>query len=268
VKVAADKECLVAALAYQRRGWSVIPIAPGGKRPLIRWEGFQHAPASEADVRAWLRRWPDANVGIVTGMVSGIVVLDVDPRHVGDLSLTEWTDRHGPLPETAEALTGGGGRHIYFRHPGAALRNRAALAPGIDLRGDGGLVVAPPSVHPSGKRYTWRASHHPDDAAPAAMPNWLLRLCLGETPQGGHAMGYWRALVRDGVAAGERNSTIASLTGHLLFRGVDPDVALELLSCWNRVRCHPPLDDDEVVRTVESITRTHFRHGPGSGSDH
>ena len=66
--------------------------------------------------------------------------------------------------------------------------------------------------------------------------------------------------MRRGVAEGERNNTIASLTGHLLWHGVDPEVALQLLLCWNRVRCRPPLSDDEVARTVESIRRTHVRH--------
>jgi hypothetical protein len=68
---------------------------------------------------------------------------------------------------------------------------------------------------------------------------------------------YWRKLVADGVTEGERNNTIASLTGHLLWHGVDPDVVLELLLCWNRVRCRPPLPDDEVIRTVDSIARLH-----------
>ena len=71
---------------------------------------------------------------------------------------------------------------------------------------------------------------------------------------------YWRHLVREGVLEGERNSTIASLSGHLLWHGVDPDVAVELLLCWNAVRCRPPLSDDEVVRTAESIVRLHRRH--------
>lgn len=262
-----EKDVPAAALAYHRRGWSVVPIEPGGKRPLVRWEAFQHAPAAESDIRGWFRHWPNAGIGIVTGAVSDVVVLDIDPRHGGEESLAELTRRHGGWPETPEARTGGGGRHVYFRYPGAELRNRTALAPGIDLRGDGGLVVAPPSVHPSGRRYVWVASRHPDKVPLAAMPDWLLRLCRGETPHAGHPLPYWRALVREGVEAGARNSTIASLTGHLLFRGVDPDVALELLLCWNRVRCRPPLDDDEVVRTVESITRTHFRQHKEEAAD-
>jgi hypothetical protein len=93
-------------------------------------------------------------------------------------------------------------------------------------------------------------------------------------PRIGRSLSDWRRLVREGVAEGRRNSTIASLTGHLLWHGVDPDVALELLLAWNRARCRPPLDDAEVAQVVASITRLHTAEGaigreqigPASGS--
>ena len=246
-----------AALAYRTRGWSVVPIEPRGKRPLVRWEEFQARVPTRAEVTAWFDRWPDAGVGIVTGSVSGLVVVDVDPRHGGAEALAELESAHGALPSSVESETGGGGRHLYFAHPGGVVRNRVGLAPGIDLRGDGGMVVAPPSLHASGRRYRWRGGHRPEEAALAEPPAWLLR------PPGiarsGHPPAYWRTRVRDPAREGERNSTIASLAGHLLRHGVDPDVAAELLLCWNRVRCEPPLPDDEVARTVESITQTHRR---------
>ena len=257
--------CEQAALAYLKRGWAVIPVQAGAKRPLVRWQDVQRQAPSAAQVRTWFRRWPDANVGIVTGTVSGLIVLDIDPQHWGDDSLADLEQRHGALPETVEALTGGGGRHLYFAHPGGTLHNRAGLAPGLDLRGDGGMIVAPPSLHPSGRRYVWEVSHHPDDVSLAPMPAWLITLARGETPHLGHPLSYWRDLLRDGVAEGERNTTIASLTGHLLWHGVDPAVALELLLCWNRMRCRPPLTEDEVVRTVDSIARTHRRQRPSRG---
>lgn len=254
---------LEAAGIYLGSGWSVIPIEPGGKRPLVRWEEFQQRRASEQETRSWFTRWPDANVGVVTGGISKLVVLDVDPRHGGEESLAELERRHGPLPRSVEALTGGGGRHVYFQHPGGVMRNRVGLAPGIDLRGDGGLIVAPPSLHQSGARYVWKASHHPDETSLAPMPFWLRALALGEPDHPGHPLTHWRHLVRAGVPEGERNDTVASLTGHLLWHGLDPQVALELLLCWNRVRCRPPLADAEVARTVESIRRTHFHERGG-----
>jgi len=229
------------------------------KRPAIRWLEFQHRYASESEVQDWYARWPDGNVGIVTGIISGLVVLDIDPKHGGDTSLAELIQQHGPLPQTIEAITGGGGRHVYFSHPGGMVRNKVGLAPGIDLRGDGGCVVAPPSVHASGKAYTWLEGHDPVRATLAPMPGWLLHEATGVPQRRGHTLDYWRNLVTEGVPEGERNNTIASLTGHLLWHGVDPDVVQELLLCWNRIRCHPPLSDEEVVRTVDSITRLHER---------
>ena len=253
-------ECERAALDYLRRGWSVIPMRKRDKRPAIPWQDFQTACAGEREVRDWFRRWPDDNVGIVTGAVSGLVVLDVDPRHGGHESLRALEREHGPLPRTLEVVTGGGGRHVYFAHPGATVHNRVAIAPGIDLRGDGGCVVAPPSVHPSGNRYQWLPGCGPGRATLAALPRWLLQLLGERTRRASHTPGYWYGLLRQGVPEGERNSGIASIAGHLLWHGVDPDVTLELLLCWNRIRCRPPLDDEEVARTVRSITHLHERH--------
>ena len=246
-----------AALALAARGWSVVPLAPRDKKPLVMWNELQRRLATEDEIRVWYRRWPRANVGIVTGALSGLVVLDVDPRHGGGDALFELERLHGSLPGTVEAVTGGGGRHIYFKHPGGVVRNLVALASGLDLRGDGGLVVAPPSIHPSGRRYVWESAHHPDKVALADMPGWLADLTHERGGRSGHPVRYWRALLRDGVDAGMRNNTIASLAGHLLWHGVDPEIACELLLCWNEVRARPPLDDEEVVRTVESITRLH-----------
>jgi hypothetical protein len=254
------------AAEYLARGWAVVPVAAGDKYPLVRWQPFQERMPTGKELDDWFSRWPDAGVGIVTGAVSNLVVLDVDPRHGGDDSLTDIEREHGPLPHTIEAITGGGGRHLYFTYPEGELRNRAALAPGIDLRAEGGLVVAPPSLHASGRRYAWEVLHHPDETELAAMPGWLLQFARGEAPGRGHPVAYWRELVERGVGEGERNSTIASLTGHLLWHGVDKQVALELLLAWNRLRCCPPLEDEEVAATVDSIARTHARHRGDGGA--
>ncbi len=261
----AESQAARAALECLARGWAAIPVKSGGKRPLVRWESFQNRLPTREEVEAWFGRWPEANLGIVTGAVSGLVVLDIDPRHGGADSVTRLETEHGALPETVEAVTGGGGRHLYFAHPGGSIPNKAALAPGIDLRGDGGLVVAPPALHASGRRYAWQDSHGPGDVPLAPLPGWLSTLLQRDNTHRGHPLAYWRALVRQGVAEGERNNTIASLTGHLLWHEVDPEVVLELLLCWNRVRCRPPLADDEVARTVESVRHTHLRHRAEGG---
>lgn len=246
-----------AAFEYLRRNWSVIPIRAHDKRPAIRWLEYQHRLANEDEIQSWFKRWPDGNVGIVTGVISGLVVLDIDPKHGGDSSLDELIQEHGPLPHTIEAITGGGGRHVYFSHPGGIVRNKVGLAPGIDLRGDGGCIVAPPSLHASGKTYSWLPDHDPQHTQLAPLPSWLLHEATNVQGRAGHTVEYWRNLVKEGVPEGERNNTVASLTGHLLWHGVDPDVTQELLLSWNRIRCQPPLPDEEVIRTVDSITQLH-----------
>jgi hypothetical protein len=252
-----ENQVLHAAIGYVALGWSVIPIQPRGKIPLVRWEEFQRRRADIDEVERWFKRWPAANVGVVTGAISGLVVLDIDQRHGGGESLERWEMRHGPLPLTIEATTGGGGRHAYFVHPGFTLRNRAGLVPGVDLRGDGGMVVVAPSIHASGRAYAWRAAHAPGEVPLAPMPPWLLRQARAEGTRAGHPASFWRTLVKEGVEQGRRNNTIASFAGHLLWHGVEPDVVAELLLCWNRVRCRPPLADDEVARVVASIARRH-----------
>jgi hypothetical protein len=135
--------------------------------------------------------------------------------------------------------------------------NRVGLRAGIDLRGDGGCVVAPPSVHSSGRRYAWITGRSPEEVPLAPLPHWL-QDAAGATRKG-HPLAHWRSLVREGVEEGQRNASLASLSGHLLKRDVDPEVVLELLLAWNRVRCRPPLDDGEVAAVVESIVRLHQR---------
>lgn len=251
------KDVPESALAYARRGWSVIPLWPREKRPLIPWARYQHHRPDEAEIRQWFRRWPRANVGVVTGAVSSLVVVDVDPLHGGDDSLKALEQTHGPLPDTIKATTGGGGLHVYLAHPGALVHNEVGLVAGIDLRGDGGFVVAPPSVHPSGRSYEWLEPDLVDHALPAPMPTWLLHLVRERGYRPGHALAHWRRLVKEGIQEGERNNSIASLAGHLFRHGIDPKVALDLLLCWNARRCRPPLSDDEVARTVDSIWRLH-----------
>lgn len=162
-----------AAADYLRRGWSVVPVGERAKRPIIRWQRFQQQLPTMAQLEEWYERWPTANLAVVTGEISGIVVLDIDPKHGGKESLAALEAHHGALPDTIESITGGGGRHIYFTHPGRKVRNRAGLAPGIDLRGDCGCIIVPPSVHPSGQRYEWKSGHAPGEVNLAMFPVWL-----------------------------------------------------------------------------------------------
>ncbi|HYM33071.1 MAG TPA: bifunctional DNA primase/polymerase [Candidatus Cybelea sp.] len=254
-----QNEMRTAAIGYLHRGWSVIPVRPGEKRPLVRWEEYQHRRASEDEVRGWFAAWPRANIGIVTGPISELVVIDVDPAHGGAESLSALESAHGNLPQTIEAITGGGGRHLYFADEQGAIGNRVGITGGVDIRGTGGYVVAPPSLHPSGRRYAWKPSCGPDERPLATLPRWFAYLAGAEHEQRGHSRGFWRQLVRDGVVEGSRNNSIAQLAGHLLWHEVDPAIVLDLLLCWNSRRCRPPLPDDEVAGVVDSISRLHRR---------
>lgn len=252
-----------AAVKYRARGWSVVPVRPLDKRPLIPWREYQRRRADKAEIRGWFERCPDANIGVVTGQVSNLVVIDIDPRHGGEDSLHSLEERHGPLPRTLTVQTGGGGRHLYFAAPAdpVPLRSRVALVEGVDIRAEGGLVVAPPSIHPSGCAYAWiGGAEVPQE--PAALPRWMISLIRRRSEHPGHDARHWRHLAAAGVHEGERNSAIASFAGHLIWCGVDRDVIKELMLCWNRVRARPPLDDAEVVRTIESIQRTSARKQP------
>jgi hypothetical protein len=248
-----------AALAYALSlCWAVLPLAPCGKVPRTK-HGIHDATTNEQIIREWWTRWPDANIGVRTGSASNLVAIDMDPRNGGDISLERLEAEHGPLPETVEGLTGGGGRHLLFQHPGGTVRSRAnALGPGLDVKGDGGYVVVPPSVHPTGRRYEWEIMHRPLEIPVAPLPDWM-RPLLEEPEQvipttARHAE-EWRTLVENGADEGSRNNTITRLAGHLLRRRVDPFVVLSFLLSWNRTHCRPPLTDEEVGKIVDNIAR-------------
>ena len=133
--------------------------------------------ATPTDIEFWWDRWPEANVGVVTGWVSALVVVDVDPRNGGDATLAALEAEEGALPATVTSLTGGGGRHLYFAHPTHLVPSRP-LGGGVDLKADGGVIVVPPSLHASGPQYRWRPGHGPDEHELATMPEWLERLSV------------------------------------------------------------------------------------------
>jgi hypothetical protein len=215
----------------------------------------EQATTDPALIHRWWRQWPRANVGIVTGAKSSLIALDVDPRHGGDESLCLLESRHGPVPRTARQLTGGGGEHLLFCHPGFPVGNQqgtATLAAGLDVRGDGGQIVAAPSfAHPGGRPYAWSAEFHPDDTPVAAAPSWLLAL-LQAGSRNGHGPA---AEVPAQIGAGARNATLASLAGTLRRRGMTAEDIGDFLSGLNARRCVPPLAEAEVRTIAASIGR-------------
>lgn len=172
-----------AAVKYGEHGWPVLPLhgvdaigcscreacGSPGKHPRTR-HGLKDASTDPDRIRTWWSRWPTANLGATTGAASGLVVVDVDLPD-GPKSLDRLQTDHDRLPATCEQRTGSGGRQLLFAHPGSEVANRTGLVPGIDVRGDGGYIVVPPSRHVSGDRYRWTGR-----VRPAPAPDWLLAL--------------------------------------------------------------------------------------------
>jgi hypothetical protein len=229
-----------------------------GKHPLTQ-HGFKDATTDEKQIRDWWKAHPDANIGIPTGAATGLLVVDIDPRNGGPEDRSDFIQQFGPIPKTAEVITGSGGRHLLFRYSGGPVPK--TLAKGIDLKGDGGYVVAPPSQHASGRRYEVDGV----DGAKAFLniadaPPWLLariarpektRAARGETVPAGTA-----------IPEGERNETLFRLACSLRAKGLSGAAILAALKEENRIRCSPPLPD----REVETIAASAGRYEQGNAS--
>jgi Bifunctional DNA primase/polymerase, N-terminal len=179
------------ALYYASLGWHVFPLCtPGldgrctfhrrrghpGKEPRIK--GWPRKATTDVDtIKGWWHTWPGANIGLVTGRASGTFAVDIDPRRGGHYTLADLEAAHGRLPETVLAFSGGGGQHYYLKTPVCTLTGgNDALGPGIDVKADGGFIVAPPSRHVSGMRYEWEVSSRPGEVAVADPPGWLFAM--------------------------------------------------------------------------------------------
>ena len=239
---------LSSALTFASAG---IPVFPTDrqKRPLTP-HGLLDATTDRETITAWWTRWPNANVAIRTGQVSGLVVLDVDGPDGAD-SLFELEREHGALPTTTTAVTPRGGAHFFFRWPGVEARNSAGkLGPGLDVRGDGGYVLVAPSETDRGS-YVWDERTQPQD-----VPEWLLRLILASQPSAGAATppDVWVELL-GGIRNGTRNESVTRLVGYLLRRYVHVDVAAALVHLVNEHCAEPPLPRADVDRIIDSIAK-------------
>jgi len=229
------------ALKLLAKGVSIIPIGKN-KRPLIpTWVEFQAKRALPATVEGWYDTFPEANIGGLTGAISGFVVIDIDPRHGGSLD---------SLPKSAlnttTIKTGNGGYHLYYKYQ-KGITNKAGVFPGIDIRGDGGYVVMPPSVtdyEEDGKKVGGKYSVF-KDVPMAVFPSEILGTVQGK--------GMDFDAIALGVGKGERNESAASMAGLILLKKFDrPDEAWELLQTWNNEN-DPPLSLSELKTTFESI---------------
>ncbi|MFZ5919305.1 MAG: bifunctional DNA primase/polymerase [Chloroflexota bacterium] len=247
----ADDTLLKSGLAYaQMFGWAVLPLKARDKTPLTP-HGVNDASTDPAIIRGWWARWPDANIGLACGP-SGLVVIDLDADRNGLDTWAELCQRHGINGDGAlVSLTGGGGQHLVFSANGAPVSSSAGkLGPGVDVRANGGYIVAPPSVHPNGQVYAWEVSAHPKDRKPATLPAALAALLTdnGKAPRQADPL-------PERIPSGQRNHILASLAGSMRRRGASESAILAALEAENAQRCDPPLEHGELEHIAASIAR-------------
>lgn len=220
-------QMLAQAKKYLSTKISVIPVGQN-KIPLVPWKEYQLRYATLAEVEGWWTQWPDANIGIVTGKISGITVIDVEAG--GDIS---------NFPSTAIVRTGGGGWHLYYAY--CPFENKTRIFPLTDVRGDGGYVVAPPSIHSSGKKYEVQ-----ERKSLVPFPIWLFG---GEKPKT-----EWSEIIK-GVNEGSRNANAAKIAGKLLkaFAPKEWESSVwPMMTQWNAGN-NPPLSEYELRLLYRSI---------------
>jgi hypothetical protein len=230
----------------------VIPLRERDKRPLIEdWPN--KATWDEAQIREWWAKWPNANIGIATGRYRDgyFIVLDFDPRNGG-----AWYDDVGKdvLPDTWVVHTGGGGRHFYYKTP--KLLRGAKLGAGVDLKGEGGYVVAPPSVHPNGERYGWEVGAGPGEIPMAEVPEWVLRELAGEAQSAGDSkegarLSLW--LMPPPIPKGMRHNYLVSLAGALLAAGLSEREIEAAL--WGAIELLETREDFDPVAEIKGILK-------------
>ena len=246
-------DCLKAALEYASKyHWAVFPVSPNTKKPLTP-HGCKDAKKTPGAIKAWWKKWPDASVGIATGSASNLVVIDEDldeERGIdGIRSVEDWQRLHDKLPETVMAITGRGGYHLYYHYEGADIKNRAGLLEGVDVRGEGGYVIAPPSVHPNGTEYQWE--YDPEEFAVAEINNTVLAL-LNADKEAHEAESF---TLPERIGKGERNDTIYRLACSMQSQGY-PDAVIEVtVRKSNLELCEPPLPEKEVDTILSSALR-------------
>lgn len=232
--------------------WSVIPLCTPvnterciqhgqcnspGKAALIAWAAFQLRMPTQEEVTQWWTKWPNANIGIVTGAISRLVVVDIEKEKGKPID---------GLTPTLIARSGGEGWHYYYLHPGKVIKSRTGFLKYVDFKADGGYVVAPPSLHVSGERYSWIAS--PDDADLVEIPPAILAQVTNNNVNNSSNKNfdyYW-----NGVGEGERNTAACSVVGKLIQLERDESQWEKLVwpqvEKWNQTN-RPPLSDNELL---------------------
>lgn len=241
-----------------------------GKHPRIKgWK--EQATTDPEQIREWWKLWPNANIGLATGAKSGAVALDVDPKDGGDDTLRELEEAYEQLPDTVESISGSGGRHILFEYPGwyvpPSVGKTGGIGDGLDIRGDGALIILPPSRHTSGRRYEWDLEHHPEDMNPAPMPEWLaakIRKGTARKSQEKKAKvtgRVWRRYLQGGpIEEGTRDDTLFRIGCAMRGRGAGYEDILATLVAVNEQRCEPPLPWQQVEQKAAQAVK--YNPGP------
>jgi hypothetical protein len=228
---------LETALEYKRDGYSVIPVIPLDKKPLIKWKGRQQAAADEEEIRDWWRSTPTANVGIVTGKISGLTVVDID----GELGEESIRTSKIDLPRTFQ-VNSPRGRHLYYEYT-PRLKNSAGLLPGVDVRNDGGYIVAPPSKRAEGEYEVT------DDAAFNQLGETSITILNSRSTSAGKSK---TVKLGSKVVEGSRNDTAFKMALKLVRDGKDRSGIFKILSLENESNFIPPLSASEINSVVYS----------------
>lgn len=246
-----------AALEYAAFGLAVFPVIPpmengeksAGKKPYIsNWQ--KEATSNKEKITEWWTKWPAANIGIATGRKSqGLVVIDLDIDDNkginGYETLKEWQNEHGELPETWQSITGRGGYHLFYFDI-EPHKNRVGLYEGVDIRGEGGYIIAPPSVHANGHRYEWEQWR--EDGVNVARVDGLVRKFInGPEPQREESQNFHEP---EKIPSGKRVSSLIRLVGSLKAKGLENDSIMAAVKAENEAKCIPPLSDHELTKEV------------------
>lgn len=254
---------LTKAIEYGDRGWKVFPLhtakssvcscaqencSSAAKHPRIK-EWQKECTNQAGKINDWWSKWPDANIGIATGSASGFFVMDIDPRHGGKESFQQLLKQYGMFAKTMASNTGGGGFHLLFKDVEAKISNRTNVLPGIDVRGEGGYIVAPPSYHQSGAQYAW--TKDPKDSAIQDAPSWLIEFLQRPIKPYRHSAIHAGEAVREGG----RNNFLTKEAGKLRRLGLEYGQLLFELRKINTSYCNPPLEENELATICASVAR-------------
>jgi hypothetical protein len=236
---------------YSTLGFSLFPVNKE-KRPATP-HGFLDAERDLKSIERLFATYRGSGLAIATGKVSGnILVIDIDDRRGGDDSLVKLEGELGHrLPDSIRCTTPSGGQHIYLRLPETTTVSCSVdFRPGIDIRADGGYVVAPPSPG-----YAWELSCHPTDTTIADAPSELVRLLLERERRREEGKG-WESggfILPQEIGQGGRDNTLAQFAGQLRRGGLDTEMIFEMLQYANITRCKPPLPNKDIKRIARSI---------------